>query len=69
MTQIEIRQASAEVTPEMIEAGMRVWDECYGSMDEFQLLERVYIAMHAAASGRHPSQISPASSDRAEPVD
>ena len=62
-------QAGVQVTPEMVEAGVRVWDECYGSMDEFQLLERVYIAMCAVASGRPLSQISPASSDRAETVD
>ena len=45
---LKIRQAGVEVTPEMIQAGVRVWDACYGSMDEFQLLERVYIAMRAA---------------------
>ncbi len=65
------RQASAEivVTPELIDAGVQVWDECHDSMDEFQLLERVYNAMRAAAPVRQPSQISLASSDRAEPVD
>lgn len=73
MHQLKTGQASkrveVEITSEMTEAGVRVWDECYGSMDEFQLLERVYTAMYAVASGRRLSQISPASSDRVEPVD
>jgi hypothetical protein len=51
------RQAGdTEVTPEMIEAGLRVWDAYFGSMDEHQLLRRAYIAMRAVEAGQRPSQ-------------
>jgi hypothetical protein len=38
-----------EVTPEMISAGIAALEEAKGSYAEAQLVERVYIAMRAAA--------------------
>lgn len=40
--------ATIKVTPQMIEAGVYEFDFCRGGADEYELVARVYRAMHAA---------------------